>query len=205
MSKFITFEGIDGSGKSTQLRLLEKYLDQHKIKYLSTREPGGSELGLKIRTLLLDGDHQSVEPEAELLLYAADRAQHVRRVIQPALDKGVLVLSDRFIDASVVYQGFVRGFDREFINTLNNFATSGLVPDVTLLFDLDVDVASQRSSFREKDDRLDSESRDFHMRVRDAYLLLAEMEAERFKIIPAEGSIEDTYDMMMSTLEPILI
>ena len=144
LGKLITFEGIDGCGKSTQMRLLEQYLTERGLDVVTTREPGGTELGKKIRSALLDGGEGSVEPLAELLLYAADRAQHVRRVIMPALAEGKMVLSDRFYDATTVYQGYARGFDLTLVNQLNELATGGLKPALTLLFDLDVETARPR-------------------------------------------------------------
>jgi dTMP kinase len=202
--KLITFEGIDGCGKTTQIRLLGSYLQERNIDFISTREPGGTELGRQIRSALLDGAKGSVEPAAELLLYAADRAQHVRRVIVPALEKGVTVLSDRFYDATTVYQGAARGFELEVVRQLNQFATGGLKPDLTLLFDLDVEVGFSRTQKRGAEtagasaqNRLDREPLEFHRRVRQAYLEIAALEPQRFRIIPAGGSIEETYELMI--------
>ena len=193
--KLITFEGIDGSGKSTQLRLLEKYLAGRGIAYLSTREPGGTALGKIIRSALLA--EENVEPLAELLLYAADRAQHVRQVIIPALASGMLVLSDRFSDATIAYQGAARGFDLELVERLNELATAGLKPELTLLFDLDVEIALARKYESVEPDRLESEPLQFHRRVRAAYLELVAREPDRLKIIPARGTIEETYQSMI--------
>jgi dTMP kinase len=202
--KLITFEGIDGCGKTTQIRLLGKYLIERGIDFISTREPGGTELGRQIRSVLLDGAKGSVEPTAELLLYAADRAQHVRRVVLPALEAGVTVLSDRFYDATTVYQGYARGFDLGFVRQLNEFAAGGLKPDLTLLFDLDVEDGLSRTQKRVDEttgisapDRLDREPLEFHRRVRQAYLEIAALEPQRFRIIPAGGSIEETYELMI--------
>jgi dTMP kinase len=202
--KLITFEGIDGCGKTTQIRLLGKYLSSRGIDFISTREPGGTELGREIRSVLLDGAKGSVEPAAELLLYAADRAQHVRRVVVPALEAGVTVLSDRFYDATTVYQGYARGFDLGFVRQLNEFAAGGLKPDLTLLFDLDVEAGLSRTQKRVDEttgisapDRLDREPLEFHRRVRQAYLEIAALEPQRFRIIPAGGSIEETYELMI--------
>jgi dTMP kinase len=193
--KLITFEGIDGSGKTTQLRLLEKYLTGRGIAYLSTREPGGTALGKTIRSALLAGEY--VEPLAELLLYAADRAQHVRQVIIPALSSGRLVLSDRFYDATTAYQGAARGFDLDLVDQLNELAAAGLKPDLTLLFDLDAETALERKNESMKPDRLESEPLEFHRRVRAAYLALVKREPDRFKIIPATGTIEETYQLVI--------
>ncbi|MBO0858386.1 MAG: dTMP kinase [Chloracidobacterium sp.] len=204
IGKLITFEGIDGCGKSTQMRLLEQYLAERGFAVVSTREPGGTELGRKIRSALLDGEKGSVEPLAELLLYAADRAQHARQVIMPALAKGKIVLSDRFYDATTVYQGYARGFDLGLVNQLNELATGGLKPDLTLVFDLDVHTGLKRTRRRgdetgtaARPDRLDQEPVEFHERVRKAYLEIASREPERFRVIPATGQVEETFDLMI--------
>jgi dTMP kinase len=208
--KLITFEGIDGCGKSTQMRLLEQYLTERGDAVVSTREPGGTELGRKVRSALLDGGAGSVEPLAELLLYAADRAQHVRRVILPALAEGKVVLSDRFYDATTVYQGYARGFDLELVNQLNELATGGLKPDLTLLFDLDVETGLKRTMRRGNGtdvaagpDRLDQEPVEFHERVRKAYLEIAAREPQRFRIIPSAGPIEKTFELMVRAVRDL--
>lgn len=209
--KLITFEGIDGCGKSTQMRLLGQYLTERGVAVVSTREPGGTELGRKVRSALLDGGPGSVEPLAELLLYAADRAQHVRRVILPALAEGKVVLSDRFYDATTVYQGYARGFDLELVNQLNELATGGLKPDLTLLFDLDVETGLKRTMRRGDGtgvteagpDRLDQEPVEFHERVRQAYLDIAAREPQRFRIIPSAGPVEKTFDLMIRAVQDL--
>ena len=200
--KLITFEGIDGSGKSTQLRLLEKYLAGRGIAFLSTREPGGTALGKIIRSALLAGEN--VEPLAELLLYAADRAQHVKQVIIPALASGMLVLSDRFCDATTAYQGAARGFDPELVERLNELAAAGIRPDLTLLFDLDAETSLARKNESVEPDRLESEPLEFHRRVRAAYLALGEREPDRLKIIPATGTVEETYQLMINAVRKTL-
>ncbi len=207
--KLITFEGIDGCGKSTQMRLLERYLTERGLSVVSTREPGGTELGKKIRSALLDGGKGSVEPLAELLLYSADRAHHVRRVVMPALDEGRVVLSDRFYDATTVYQGYARGFDLALVNQLNELAAGGLKPDLTLVFDLDVELGLKRTHKRGDEasseaaapDRLDQEPVEFHEQVRRAYLEIAAREPQRFRIIPAAGSIEETFELMIKEVQ----
>ncbi len=209
--KLITFEGIDGCGKSTQMRLLGQYLAERGVAVVSTREPGGTELGRKVRSALLDGGAGSVEPLAELLLYAADRAQHVRRVILPALSLGKVVLSDRFYDATTVYQGYARGFDLELVNQLNELATGGLKPDLTLLFDLDVETGLKRTMRRGDGtgvtaagpDRLDQEPVEFHERVRQAYLDIAAHEPERFRVIPSAGPVEVTFELMIRAVRDL--
>lgn len=206
--KLITFEGIDGCGKSTQMRLVEQYLLEQGAPVVSTREPGGTELGKKIRSALLDGGPGSVEPLAELLLYAADRAHHVRRIIMPALAEGKTVLSDRFYDATTVYQGYARGFDLSLVNQLNALATGGLKPDLTLLFDLDVEIGLRRTRKRgdtagamaAQPDRLDQEPTEFHERVRRAYLEIAALEPQRFRVIPSAGPVEETFALTLKAI-----
>ena len=212
--KLITFEGIDGCGKTTQLRLLERILTSHSIPFVSTREPGGTELGKMIRAALLNVSPHSVDPLAELLLYAADRAQHVREFIAPNLANGTLVLSDRFYDATIAYQGYGRGFDLTLIKQLNDLATGGLKPDVTLLFDIDVATGLERIHRRGGEtanvaaeaqaDRLDREPQEFHERVRQGYLELARQEPTRFRVIPASGSIEVVRPLVTEALRGII-
>lgn len=211
--RFITFEGIDGCGKTTQLRLLERYLTIRHIPFVSTREPGGTELGKTIRAALLNVSQTRLEPLAELLLYAADRAQHVREVILPALESGVMVLSDRFVDATVAYQGYGRGFDSNLLSQLNALATEGLRPDLTLLYDVDVETGLRRVQRRgdvtteetvEEADRLDQEPLEFHERVRQGYLRLAAQENDRFRIIPADGSIDVVRNLTAEAVQKML-
>ncbi|HEY8460438.1 MAG TPA: dTMP kinase [Blastocatellia bacterium] len=208
--KLITFEGIDGCGKSTQLRLLEQYLLERGSDVVSTREPGGTELGRKIRSALLGGAGDSVEPLAELLLYAADRAQHVRQVIMPALARGKVVLSDRYYDATTAYQGYARGFDLKLVSQLNELATGGLEPDLTLLFDLDAQTGLERIRRRgdeagvaARPDRLDQEPVEFHERVRKAYLEIASREPHRFRVIPATGPVEEIFKLMIKNVQDL--
>jgi dTMP kinase len=192
---FISCEGIDGSGKSTQLRLLATFLQQHGYDVLTTREPGGTPLGLRLRAALLDGQEQ-VDPLTELLVFAADRAQHVRAILRPALAAGRIVLTDRYADATVAYQGAGRGFAPELIAEIVELATEGLKPDLTLLFDLSVkDCAvrtSRRTTAKKAGDRLDAEGAKFYTRVRRAYLRLAKAEPARVQIIDTAGSVEET-------------
>ena len=193
---FITFEGIDGSGKSTQLRLLSSFLRLQGREVVTTREPGGTPLGNRLRAALLDSQ-EHVDPLTELLVFAADRAQHVRILLRPALESGHIVLSDRYADATVAYQGAGRGFSPQVISEIVALATEGLKPDLTLLFDLSVaDCAirtKRRTSDKQKGDRLDAEDAEFHTRVRDAYLQIAAAEPERVKVIETSGSVEETH------------
>ena len=204
---FITFEGIDGSGKSTQLRLLASHLRLHGHEVVSTREPGGTPLGTRVRNVLLDTEEQ-VDPLAELLLYAADRAQHVRTLVRPALASGHIVLSDRYADATVAYQGAGRGFTDELISQLVELATGGLKPDLTIIFDLTVDESQRRASGRtrggDKRDRLDAEDAAFHTRVRDAYLKIAAAEPRRVRVIDAGGSVQETHAEVLKLVAPFI-
>ena len=201
-ANFVSFEGIDGSGKSTQLRLLADELRVRGREVISTREPGGTPLGSRLRRLLLDTDAE-VDPLAELLLYAADRAQHVRTLIRPALAAGSVVLTDRYADATIAYQGAGRGFPPELVAEVVQLATGGLMPDLTLIFDLDITHAhARRTRSRAPGDRLDNESAEFHQRVRDAYHLIARNEPARVRIVNAERSIKETHAEVMSIVLP---
>jgi dTMP kinase len=207
---FITFEGVDGSGKSTQMRLLAAALRAQECEVLTTREPGGTPVGLKLRAALLDA-HEEVDPLTELLVFAADRAQHVRRVLRPALAAGQVVISDRYADATVAYQGSGRGFSPELISQIVHLATEGLKPDLTLLFDLSIAESGARTRRRsegkhknEKGDRLDSEDVAFHTRVREAYLRLAAAEPNRFRVVQSDGAVEDTQAQVRRIVLPFL-
>ena len=208
---FITFEGIDGSGKSTQLRLLGNFLRTNGCDALLTREPGGTPLGLRLRAALLDA-MEEVDPLTELLVFAADRAQHVRRMLRPALDAGRVVFSDRYADATVAYQGAGRGFSSELISQIVQLATEGLKPDLTLLFDLSIAESTNRTARRSTGknagkiapDRLDIENADFHSRVRDAYLQIALAEPERVKLIDTSGPVERTQERVRQIIVPYL-
>ena len=207
---FITFEGVDGSGKSTQLRLLGNFLNANGCDVLLTREPGGTTLGLRLRAAVLDATEE-VDPLTELLLYAADRAQHVRRKLRPALEAGQVVISDRYADATVAYQGAGRGFSPELISQIVQLATEGLKPDLTLLFDLPIEESTNRTARRTgknsgklSRDRLDIEKADFHARVRDAYLQIALREPERVKLIDTSGPVETTQEHVREIIVPYL-
>ena len=207
---FITFEGIDGSGKTTQLRLLGNFLRANGCNALLTREPGGTTLGLRLRTALLDA-MEEVDPLTELLVFAADRAQHVRRMLRPELASGRVVISDRYADATVAYQGAGRGFPPELIAQIVQLATEGLKPDLTLLFDVSIDESTSRTSRRSTKqnsttsrDRLDIENADFHSRVRDAYLQIALAEPDRVKLIDTSGPVERTHERVKEIVVPYL-
>ena len=209
--RFITFEGIEGCGKSTQIRRLRDVLSERGIPVLLTEEPGGSGVGKILRGILLNRTGVEIAAEAELLLFMADRAQHIREVIEPALNRQKVVLCDRFADATMAYQGFGRGLDREMIDILNRFALRGVTPDLTLLMDVPVETGLGRALARiagkkesEREDRFESEQMDFHRRVRDGYLHLASREPERFRIIDASGDIEATHRAILREVEAFM-
>jgi dTMP kinase len=191
--KFISFEGIDGSGKSTQLRMLAGDLRERGLDIITTCQPGGTPLGRRLREAFLETE-ETVAPLAELLLFAADRAQHVELLIKPALAEDRIVISDRYADATFAYQGAGRGFPEKLVNQVIDIATEGLEPDLTLFFDISVETALRRMSSRgEKANRMDLETADFYERVRAAYLGIAAREKERFIVIDANGPMEDIH------------
>jgi dTMP kinase len=198
MGKFITFDGIEGCGKTTQMKLAETWLRGRRIPVLATAEPGGTPLGLKIREMLLNRCSWNVSAEAELLLFAAARAQHVTETILPALNSGKWVLCDRYTDATVAYQGFGRGINAGFINIINDFSSRGLEPEITFLFDLPVEDGLRRARRRAAngspdmaEDRFEQEDMNFHRLVRDGYLQLAKNEPRRFRVVDATGTQEE--------------
>lgn len=205
--KFITFEGIDGSGKTTQLRMLASELRVRGLSVQTTMEPGGTPLGRRLRESFLETE-ETVAPLAELLLFAADRAQHVELLIKPALDEGKIVISDRYADATFAYQGAGRGFSETLVNQIIKIATNGLKPDLTLFFDVSIERALMRTDSRndagEKKNRMDLETRDFYNRVRDAYLKLAAKEKKRFRIIDANGSVGEIHKQVLQIVNAFL-
>lgn len=189
--RFISFEGIDGCGKSTLMDCLREWLTTAGIPFITTREPGGTVLGERVRELLLAPGTGTVEQRAEALLYTASRAQLVSEVIRPALDRGHWVVSDRYSDATLAYQGHARGLDVETLRRLQDWATGGLKPHRTVLLDCRVEVALQRLGGRNQAaDRIESESILFHRKVREGYLALARLEPERFLVIDAENDLD---------------
>jgi dTMP kinase len=194
--KFITFEGIDGSGKSTQMRLLAEHLRAEGRDVFETVEPGGTSIGRQIRRILLDPANQDLRPIAELLLYFASRAQNVEQCILPPLQAGKIVLCDRFTDSTLAYQGYARGLGAETVLALDQIACHGLTPDLTLLIDVDVEMGQARMRTRNASDtanetRLDDESSEFHRKVRNAYLTIARQHADRFRVIDGRGTPEE--------------
>ncbi|MCL1889970.1 MAG: dTMP kinase [Desulfovibrionaceae bacterium] len=199
-AKFITLEGIEGSGKSTLLQKMAGWLAGRGHSVLLTCEPGGSALGRELRPLLLDADREKVCMEAELFLYLADRAEHARRVIGPALERGELVLCDRFTDSTLAYQGYGRGLDLDLLRRLNHAATGGLAPDQTLVLDLPPEMGLSRARRRNleqglerKEGRFEAESLAFHSRVRAGYLSIAGEEPGRVKVLDASGGPEELF------------
>ncbi|MDZ7640315.1 MAG: dTMP kinase [Bryobacterales bacterium] len=185
---FVTFEGMDGSGKGTQIDLLVKSLQSEGIEAVVNREPGGTIIGRQIRAILLDAANTHLQPTAELLLYFASRAQAVEEVILPALQSGKVVISDRFTDSTAVYQGAARGLGPDVVALLDAVSCQGLVPDLTILLDIDLDTSIARAAARNaesgsKETRLDEESRDFHAKVREGYLALAAAHPARIRIV----------------------
>jgi dTMP kinase len=209
---FITFEGIEGSGKSTQIVLLANYLKSHGIKIVLTREPGGTLIGDQIRKILLDPANKALDPSAELLLYTASRAQHLSEVILPALASGTIVLCDRFSDATLAYQGYGRGLGKNMIQELDRIVTAGMRPDLTVLLDIDAAVGLARAHGRnnscglEGEARFENEEIAFHERVRQGYLTLAKQEPERIRVVdaaPAPDSIEMEIRKIVETVSGI--
>jgi dTMP kinase len=197
MGWFITFEGIEGCGKTTQMRALAERLAEKGYPVVVTREPGGCPISLKIRDILLDAANSRMVPLAELLLYAAARAQHVAEVIKPALDAGKIVLCDRFTDATVAYQGYGRELDLALIGELNNLATGNVRPRLTVLIDCEVETGLKRANARieastgAREERFELESVQFHRRVREGYLRLAAAEPDRFIVIDGTRSMSE--------------
>jgi dTMP kinase len=201
MAYFVTFEGGEGSGKSTQIGLTADFLLSTSVPFLVTEEPGGTLLGKRIREILLNRNTFDIAPMAELLLFQASRFQHVETVIRPALQAGKLVLCDRFTDATVAYQGFGRGIDLERIRQLNDIASASLKPDKTFLFDVPVELGLGRASRRmalqqdrPREDRFEQEALAFHQRVRDGYRTLAQEEPDRFIILDGTKDIGTLHD-----------
>ena len=204
---FITFEGVDGCGKTTQMRKLAGRLRAAGRRVLETVEPGGTRIGDLIRRILLDSANQELCPMAELLLYFASRAQNIEELILPALQRGEIVLSDRFTDSSVVYQGVGRGLGEEAVIQLERMACRGLKPDLTLLIDIDLETSLARTRARwlsEAESRMDQQAEEFHQRVREAYLRLAAREPRRFRLIDGRPQAEEVARAVWQAVEPLL-
>lgn len=207
MGLFITFEGIEGCGKTTQFELLKGYLEGRGEPVLALREPGGTGLGEKVRPILLNSGDEPISPMAELFLYEACRAQLVEKVIRPALKAGKTVMTDRFFDSTVAYQGFGRGLEVKDIKELNRLATGGLTPDVTFLIDCPPEVGLGRAWERikakagEKEDRFEREAMEFHKKVRQGYLELARQEPGRIRVLDGTGEIRSIHKEICDIIE----
>ena len=193
--RFLTFEGMDGCGKTTQLRLLAQHLRESGREVVETVEPGGTEIGRQIRRILLDPANTAIHARTELLLYFASRAQNVEEVIRPALAEGSIVLCDRFTDSTLVYQGCGRGLGADTVRTLDRIACRGLVPDLTLIVDIDLDTSLARARVRNQvtassETRMDEQSLEFHRKVRDAYQELAAQEPGRIRLVEGSADVE---------------
>ncbi|MEL0613763.1 MULTISPECIES: dTMP kinase [Marinomonas] len=201
--KFISLEGGEGSGKSTAIVCIQRWLDAENIDYIMTREPGGTVLAEEIRGLILASRDEAVDDMTELLLMFAARAQHMSQKIRPALEQGLWVISDRFIDSSFVYQGRARGGDTEKLNTLTEWVVGDNKPDATLLLDVPVDIGMQRVADRKNADRLDKESIEFHEKVRQGFLEQADLEPERIKVIDASQPLEQVSAQIVTQLDAL--
>jgi dTMP kinase len=211
LSLFITFEGVEGSGKTTQIQRLKKYLTQKGVPCKVTREPGGCSIGEKIRKILLNPDHREMVAATEFLLYEAARAQHVKEVIEPFLKKEGVVLCDRFSDATLAYQGYGRRIDLKWILRLNHLSSQGVRPDVTFLLDCPSDVGLKRAIQRnrtlkqEREDRFEREEIEFHRRVRRGYLAIARKEPRRVKVIDTRQGEEKVFEKIQKIVDNLLI
>ena len=199
--KFITFEGCEGSGKSTQVALFREYLEKNNIEYIFTREPGGNEIAEKSRAIILDVTNSAMTDECEALLYAAARAQHVSQTILPALEQGKLVLCDRYIDSSYAYQAYARGLGLEFINKVNSFAIENCRPDYTVFLDISSNEAFKRKGGQDKDDRLEQVGLAFHEKVYEGYKKTIELEPDRFLLINCKGTKQETHNNIIKALK----
>ncbi|MDY6805924.1 MAG: dTMP kinase [Cyanobacteriota bacterium] len=210
--KLIVFEGVEGAGKTTQMSLLSEWLEKQLNgqdtlagKVVTTREPGGTELGKTVRRLLLEPDiEEAIAPRTELLLYAADRAQHVQTFILPHLEEGNIVLCDRFTDSTIAYQGYGRGLTLELINQLNRIATVGIESNLTLWFDLDVETGLSRTKARGKSDRMERATVEFHRRVQQGFQELAETHPHRIRRVDASGAVEEVQRQVREIVKAFL-
>ena len=199
--KFITFEGPEGVGKSRQIKLLEEYLKQNGINYYLSREPGGTPVSEQIRSVILDGKNVSMSDECEALLYAAARVQLLKEVIKPRLDNGEIVFCDRYIDSSLAYQGYARGLGVEFVEKINDFAMKNFMPDYTIFLKLPPEQAFLRKGGVDKNDRLELSGMEFHQKVYNGYLDLASRYKDRFIVIDASGTKQETHQKVVNALK----
>jgi dTMP kinase len=209
--RLISFEGLDGAGKSTQMSMLARWLEEQHVPFILTREPGGTSLGNEIRQLLLNRPELAIVALAEAFLFQADRAQHFATLVIPALQEGKLVLTDRCFDASIAYQGYARGIDISLIEYLSLLATQGYKPDLTILLDLDssevhhrTDVTLDQSGTRERRTRFDAEAEGFHQRVQEGFHALAHAHPERIKVIDALRKPEEIHQEIIGLVQVLL-
>ena len=201
---FISFEGIEGTGKSTQARLLADHLKEKGYRVIQTMEPGGTRISLKIRELLLSMESKEMDHVAELLLYNAARVQHIKEIIGPALERGDIVITDRFSDSTVAYQGYARGIDLQLIDSLDMIATKKLRPDITILFDIDVRTGLARNKELGKNDRLELEDISFHEKVRKGFLQMAARESGRIKVVDCSESLDRVHQKVVKIISEFL-
>ncbi|MCK4666995.1 dTMP kinase [Candidatus Dependentiae bacterium] len=208
---FITFEGPEGCGKTTQISILAEYLKAHGIQYHISREPGGTDISNQIREILLNPKNKAMVSRTELLLYAADRAQHTEEVIKPQLQQGVVVISDRYFDSTTAYQGYGRGLDLDFVKQLNEIATGSLKPDLTILIDLEPEIGlrralktSKKNGYSEKGDRLEQEDLEFHKKVLEGYREIAKADTSRFLVINGEDTPENIKKIIIQRLKELI-
>ncbi|MDO7908549.1 dTMP kinase [Paenibacillus sp. JX-17] len=201
--KFITFEGGEGAGKTTMLQRLAGYFEDQHLPYILTREPGGIDISEQIRSIILNPAHTSMDGRTEALLYAAARRQHLVEKVEPALEEGSIVICDRFVDSSLVYQGFARGLGMEEVWSINQFAIDQRMPELTLYLDIEPEAGLARIAAHRghEVDRLDMEGLDFHRKVREGYLLLASRYPERIKVVNADQSIEEVEADLIKQIE----
>lgn len=198
---FITFEGADGCGKTTQLNLVKEFLEANDYEVMLTREPGGKGLGEKLRNILLNYEGE-VADKCESFLFLADRAQNIDKIVKPALEEGKIVLCDRHTDSTVAYQGYGRGLDIEQINYLNNIATGSIKPDLTLIYDVDIETSMSRVG--QEKDRMENSGMEFFNRVRDGYLKIAKNEPQRVKVINSTKTIDEVFEDTIGVIEEYL-
>ncbi len=209
--KLVSFEGLDGAGKTTQIELLARWLDEQGVAYIRTREPGGTPLGVEIRRLLLEHPELDMAPLAEAFLFQSDRAQHFAKLVLPALEAGKLVITDRCFDASIAYQGFARNVGPELVAQLSMIATQGHIPDLTLLLDLNpaevhqrIDPRNDQSGQREAPSRFDTETETFHRRVQQGFRLIARAHPARIHVLDAARPAEEIHQQIVRLVEPLL-
>lgn len=199
--KFITFEGCDGCGKSTQLKWLANYFEENAVPHIFTREPGGGKISEAIREILLSGKNMEMTDECEALLYAASRVQHLSDRVEPALARGELVVCDRYVDSSLAYQAYGRGLGVEFISKINAYALDKYLPDVTIFIDLSPEAAFARKKGADADDRLEQAGLAFHQRVYEGYCILAKENPDRFVVVDGNQTPQEIFEAVIKALK----